>query len=97
MKNKLLNELARNTVGDGKRPNLFFVSAGSNVKLVTDDFNVAYKYWDSISHRPYNNETTLEDRYWGTICSVDPVREGSTCLVRYDDSAQYRVRYGIRA
>jgi hypothetical protein len=87
MKIKELNELARNIVGDGKTPNIFFVSnSDGHVLLISPHFPTAYKYWQEL---PHNAERTLEDRLWGTIASTEPISEGSKNLVTYDDSQSF--------
>ena len=84
MKIKKLEDLAREMVGDGKSPHLYFVSIEhKGVVLVSRDFEPAYEYWKSL---PRNIETMLEDRHVGVICSTEPQAEGSTRLVTYDDS-----------
>lgn len=83
MINKELNRMATEMVGDGKKPNLYFVSLGSNVQLVTTDWDAAYTYWLSL---PRNVETLLEDRLIGLICDTSPVEERSTRLTTSDCS-----------
>jgi len=50
MKQKIeaLEQLARDTVGDGKSPNLFFVSIEGVIITVTRSFNVAYAEWKDL-------------------------------------------------
>ncbi len=62
MKSKILNDLARTHVGDGKKPNLFFVSSEADVVLVTTNFVVAYDYWRALSRALNRKESCLEDR-----------------------------------
>lgn len=86
MKSKILNRLASETVGDGKNPNLFFVSMGADVQMIAGNFNQAYKFWKTF---PRNKESMLEDRKYGVICSTEPVEDGSKKLVTYDDSESF--------
>jgi len=82
-----LEELASEVIGDGGSPNLYFVTeAGRGVILVSRDFDVAYDHW---RHMPRSIETSLEDRKIGTICSTQPVEDGSKELTTYDDSYYY--------
>lgn len=83
MKIEALENLARDMVGDGKTPNVFFVSKQpQGLVLVTRDEEAAYNYWQSL---PRNVETSLEDRSFGVIASTEPREEGSTQLVTHDD------------
>lgn len=70
MKTSILNILARNTVGDDCKPNLYFVSDGPDTVLVTTESDVAYDYWSRLAQRYPLQESTLEDRSYGVICSV---------------------------
>lgn len=84
MRIKQLETLASNVIGDGKSPNLYFVSEFSKgVVMVSRDFDAAYSYWKSL---PRTIETSLEDRKIGVICSTCPVADGAAKLVTYDDS-----------
>jgi len=78
-----LENIARETVGDGKSPNLFFVSVEGNIGMITQDFLAAYRYWRDL---PRNIETALEDRKTGTICDTTPIEDGSAILRTYDDA-----------
>jgi hypothetical protein len=72
-------------VGDGGKPNVYFVSDRSTVILATRHFKVAYAAWDAL---PKDHETTLEDRQNGVIASTEPRENGSHEFVTYDDSRQ---------
>jgi hypothetical protein len=76
-------EMARHKVGDGAKPNLFFVSINGVILTVTREFEVAYDHWCSL---PTDVETCLEDRRTGVICTTTPIEENSTRLVTYDDA-----------
>lgn len=68
---KALEELARNMVGDGESPNLFFVSDCGAIITITRDFQVAYSEWKKLAFRSPRLPCMLEDRKTGVICDVD--------------------------
>lgn len=78
--------MARKMVGDGKTPNLFFVTRDRVVITITRNFTTAYSQWKDIAN--YGGHTAcLEDRKNGVLCSYDWDRtEGR--FVRVDDSAR---------
>lgn len=80
---KELEAIAREMVGDGQSPNLFFVSRKGIIEMVTGDFQAAYKFWKNL---PRDVETMLEDRKWGVIADTSPEEENSIKLVTWDDS-----------
>ena len=78
---KQLNALASEMVGDGKSPNLFFVTVKGNVVLTATDFAQAYGYWKSLARGyPKRIETMLEDRKVGIIASAGMERGYGTQL-----------------
>lgn len=83
---EVLEKLARELVGDGKSPNLFFVSCEGNIILISKDFDVAYAEWREHA-RARDHESALEDRKTGVIASVEPESDepGARLLV-HDDS-----------
>lgn len=85
MQSKLLNGIARETVSDGKKPNLYFVTDGGDTVTITTDKEIAYAHWRKLAFRSPCQECALEDRLFGTICSVEPREEGDKHLVVYDD------------
>lgn len=86
MKIRQLEVLASQMVGDGKKPNLFFVSTEKNgIVFISRYFPSAYEMWKQVSIGNCQ-ETTLEDRQNGVLCSVEPEEEGSKKLIRHDDS-----------
>ena len=91
-----LQELASQMVGDGKSPNLFFVTDCSVVVTVTRCFETAYRHWNQLANRFYDErvECSLEDRRYGTICTVEPETENSTKLVAIDSSREFLKLYG---
>lgn len=66
---KALETLASEMVGDGKSPNLFFVTVLGNVTMITRDFQSAVHYWQKL---PPLTQSAIEDRRTGVICSVEP-------------------------
>lgn len=84
-----LEDLARKMVGDGKKPNLFFVSLDGNIILISRDFETAYGEWKKHATRR-NAETALEDRLWGVIASVEPESDDpGSRFVLFDDSVYF--------
>jgi hypothetical protein len=68
---KQFEDMARSLVGDGKKPNLYFVSIKGVIVTITRDFETAYNQWRNISQGT-TQETALEDRQTGTLASVEP-------------------------
>lgn len=62
-----LDDLAARLVGDGKRPNFYFVGKVGKVELITTNGDLAYSHWKSLS-KP-GVETMMEDRLNGSISS----------------------------
>ncbi|MDG6933690.1 MAG: hypothetical protein JRN68_03230 [Nitrososphaerota archaeon] len=81
---KQLDEMAVTMVGDGRKPNCFFVSDKRGVFLATTKFENAYQAWKGL---PDAEESALEDRRVGVIASTEP-RDDSpgSPLVTYDDA-----------
>lgn len=67
-----LDKLATKLVGDGLSPNLYFVSDGSAVKLVTTDKFAAASAWRKLARRRPLRESALEDRHNGVLADVSP-------------------------
>lgn len=90
MKTKL-DQLAVNLVGDGKAPNLFFVSrlaestddTMSIVITITRDLRVAYAQWDALASRCPSLLPSLEDRVHGVLASIER-NEDTGRLERHD-------------
>jgi hypothetical protein len=61
MANKILNDLARDYVGDGKSPNLYFVTSDRG----TTDKEIAIEYAQIVSRT--DNECLVEDRKHGEV------------------------------
>jgi hypothetical protein len=86
---EFLEKLARDLVGDGKEPNLFFVSSNGNIILISRDFEAAYRKYREHA-RTRDHETALEDRKTGVIASVEPVSdEPDAKLIEHDDSRRF--------
>lgn len=83
MRIKELNVLATELIGDGKTPNLFFVSIKGDIVLVTPEFDTAHEYW---LYLPRTIETALEDRRNGMLAATEPEEDGSNVLRTYDNS-----------
>jgi hypothetical protein len=87
-----MDEMAREMVSDGKRPNVFFVSKQvskdkSEVQLMTRDFNLAYEYWKGLARQP--GESCLEDRQTGVICSKEPVSDSPGARLTISDNSNW--------
>lgn len=65
---KQLEEMARTMVGDGKAPNLYFVTVAGVVTTITRDFERARKEWVGNWAQWPNTSTCVEDRKMGTVC-----------------------------
>ena len=83
---EVLEELARNIIGDGKTPDVFFVSDNGTIVTITTDFPTAYFAWESLKNAYPQRECALENRTWGVICAVEPIEDGGTVLTVSDDS-----------
>lgn len=95
MKIKELQDMARNMVGDGKSPALYFVTTkNQGTILVTRNFRSAYDLWRRLASTEKNNWPCLEDRKQGTICSCEPENDdGSGKVTTFEDAAEYRRHY----
>lgn len=78
------------TVGDGKAPNLFFVSSnGANI-LISRYFDVAYRVWRGLAS-DRRIESALEDRQHGVLASVEPESDAPGARnVVHDDTNMLR-------
>jgi len=82
--NEKFEDMAREMVGDGGSPNVFFVSDEHGIFLITTDFDTAHEVWTRL---PTTRESSLEDRKTGTIASTEPGGDWPGApLVSYDDS-----------
>lgn len=86
-----LQQLATAKVGDGKNPNLYFVTDKGVVTTISQDFDVAYKHWKHLSTRIPLAESALEDRLTGVLASVEPISdERGAALVVHDDVGMFK-------
>lgn len=83
---KVLENMARDLVGDGGSPNLFFVTDNGVVVTITRDFDVAHRAWHGLATRQPKVESALEDRKNGTIAQVVPREDNPSRLCIHDDS-----------
>lgn len=91
MKVKAMERYATERVGDGKTPNLYFVSQeGMGVVLISRFFDAAYTFWKTL---PKLKTTSLEDRKFGVICSTERRSKGLYAYETVDNSALFRKHY----
>jgi hypothetical protein len=67
-----LEKLARDMIGDGKSPNLYFVTLKGAVVSVDTDVNRALAAWRALAYAEPLRECALEDRLYGVLASVTP-------------------------
>lgn len=96
MKISSLEKLTTDMVGDGKKPDLFFLStAKDGVVGITRKFHILYNEWKSLLRHHPKLETTLENRTFGVICSngpytlIDYADKEYECFGSVDDSCLY--------
>lgn len=96
---KELDALATEMVGDGGKPNVFFVTRGGKVATITRSFQLAHREWRALAN--CNEETMLEDRRTGVIASasVEPSYNAATedftgpdRWTVHDDSIMFKFR-----
>jgi hypothetical protein len=80
-----LEAAARDLVGDGANPNLFFVTVDGVVVSITRDATYAYNEWRNLKRA--GNICGLEDRKHGTIASRDKDDETGLIVVIDDFNA----------
>lgn len=86
MDEKTLNQMAIDMVGDGKGPNMYFVSnAAGDIVTASQSFEIAYAHWRQLSQARPRHECALEDRVHGVLACVQP-DEKETQLIILDDS-----------
>lgn len=88
--NPELDDLARRLVGDGRTPDLFFVTDDGHVVAVYSQFLRAYGHWRDLAARTPRRECALENRTYGVIASVDPRSETDARLIVIDASRDFR-------
>lgn len=92
---KELDKLATEMVGDGNKPNVFFVTHKGKVTTITRHFEVAHREWRKFAMQ--RMESALEDRLTGTIASAgveetfdhDGISQGRAWRV-FDDSILFK-------
>lgn len=67
-----LEQSARNIVGDGKAPNVYFVTDQGVVTTITRDREIALSAWRTLASRWPLVECAVEDRLNGVIADVSP-------------------------
>ena len=86
-----LNDLASVMVGDGLKPDVYFVTDGGNVVTVTTDARLAYHHWTNLAQRRPLQECALEDRLIGVIACVEPEEdEPNSPLGVFDHSSMVK-------
>lgn len=93
MKTKIqeLQTLASDKIGDGKSPNLFFVTDEGIVVTVTRDFNLAYRQWLRLANQSPRRECALEDRRAGTLASVEPCSDEKGARLEIHDDTRHPI------
>ncbi len=84
-----LEQLACEMVGDGKKPNVFFVSLRGQMQMITRDGDAAYELVMSYCWRHPNKEFALEDRLHGCLVTNEPEEDGSKKLILIDDYERF--------
>lgn len=83
---KALEILARDMVGDGKKPDLYFVTDRGVVVAIETDLDAAAQRWRDLAARSPRVESALEDRLTGVLASVAPESEAPGArLIRIDE------------
>ncbi len=77
-----LERFASATIGDGKSPNLFFVTVEGKVVVITQNLEIAKRSWEGFAG-PMDTVTSIEDRKVGVLASVEPEEDDSPRLIRY--------------
>lgn len=81
-----LETLASALVGDGKTPDVFFVTDQGAVVTIDTDASRAYSVWVALASRSPRRECALENRTYGVIASIAPETDDPGArLIRVDD------------
>lgn len=81
-----LEALARDMVGDGEKPDVFFVTDEGRVVAIETDARRAYDRWRELAQRLPRKESALENRTYGVLASVEPEDDSpSARLIVMDD------------
>src|SRR6185295_1454724 len=89
-----LEALATNMVGDGRSPELYFVTDEGAVVMVSRWFRPAYDIWRYLSRQQPRRASALESRKIGLLASVGEDEEKPGKLVIRDDT-EYMIKKGI--
>lgn len=81
-----LESFARDTIGDGRRPNVYIVTDRGTVVTVTRNGRVALAHWRELASRRPLVESALESRAIGVLACVEPVEDDKPSLRIFDDS-----------
>ncbi len=82
---QVLERLASEIIGDGKKPDLFFVTIAGKVVVVTQNLEIARRAWEEFA-APMDIETSIEDRLVGTLASITPdPEEADGDLIRIEN------------
>lgn len=93
---KQLEELARDTVGDGTAPDLYFVTDRGTVVTVTRSLVLAYRHFRELARRDFPRlACALENRTYGVLASLDTDEERGPGLYLIDDVPGYAKGRGI--
>lgn len=85
-----LEELARTMVGDGKAPNLYFVTVEGVVTTVTRSLERAKWEWSRNVSEDRRRATSVEDRRQGSVCQHDRDEDNGGKWFTCDDSNLFR-------
>lgn len=81
-----LEAIARDMVGDGQTPDVFFVSDEGRIVAIETDAQRAYDRWRELAARSPRKESALENRTYGVLASVEPKDDSPNArLVVLDD------------
>ena len=76
-------------IGDGKSPNLFFVTENGVTVTITRNYAAAYFEWRNLAWNYPRIECALEDRKFGVIASQEPESDTINKLIIRDDSGTF--------
>ncbi len=85
----MLENFARDTIGDNRKPDLFFVTDRGVVVTVTQNAQIAYDHWKQLADRSPRVESKLENRQYGVLCSIEPCEDNETRLEIHDDMRRF--------
>ena len=68
-------KIASELIGDGRRPNVYFVTDQGKVQTITLNKEVALDHWRALAARWPMVECALEDRQTGVLASIEPTTD----------------------